>query len=61
MQSNRKSASGISGEDCASPDPETDGAWRQEIRRRMAEIESGREAGVHGDEVSAEIRKIVGR
>ncbi len=43
------------------PDPEIDAAWRQEIRQRIADIESGREPGVDGDEVLAELRKIVGR
>jgi putative addiction module component (TIGR02574 family) len=45
----------------AKPDSETDVAWRQEIRRRVAEIESGREEGVDGDEVMAELRRIIGR
>ena len=43
------------------PDPETDAAWKQEIQRRIADIESGRERGIDGDEVMAELRKIVGR
>ncbi len=43
------------------PDPEIESAWRQEIRRRIADIESGREPGVDGDEVMAELRKITGR
>lgn len=43
------------------PDAETEAAWKQEIRRRVADIESGREPGVDGDEVLAELRKIVGR
>jgi hypothetical protein len=37
------------------------GAWRQEVRQRIAEIESGTVNGVPGDEVSAKIRQIVGR
>jgi hypothetical protein len=45
----------------AQPDPEVDAAWRQEIRRRIADIESGCEPGADGDEVMAELRKIVGR
>jgi hypothetical protein len=45
----------------AAPDPENDTAWKQEIRKRIADIESGRELGVDGDEVMAELRKIVGR
>ena len=43
------------------PDSEIDAAWKEEIHRRIAEIESGREPGVDGDEVMAELRKIVGR
>lgn len=45
----------------ATPDPEIDGAWRQEIRRRIADIENGREPGLDGDQVMMELRKIVGR
>ena len=37
------------------------GAWRQEVRQRIAEIESGTVNGVPGEEVSAKIRQIVGR
>lgn len=48
-------------EAAGAPDAETDTAWRQEIRRRITEIESGAESGVDGDEVMAELRKIVGR
>ena len=42
-------------------DPEIDGAWKQETRRRLAEIESGRVRTVPGEEVSAKVRRIVGR
>jgi len=48
-------------ENLAVPDPEIDAAWKQEIQRRITEIESGREPGIDGDEVMAELRKIVGR
>lgn len=48
-------------ETMATPDPQIDPAWREEVRRRIAEIESGREPGIDGDEVLAELRKIVGR
>jgi len=41
--------------------PEVEESWRQETRHRLADIESGREPGVPGEEVSARIRKIVGR
>lgn len=40
-------------------DPETDAAWRQEIRQRIAEIESGVVSGIPGEEVSARVRRIV--
>ncbi len=36
-------------------------AWKQEARRRLAEIESGRSHPVDGEEVSARVRRIVGR
>ncbi|HWZ93896.1 MAG TPA: addiction module protein [Opitutaceae bacterium] len=42
-------------------DPKTDTAWRSEIQRRVDEIKSGKVQGIPGDEVSARIRKIVGR
>lgn len=48
-------------ETMATPDPQIDAAWREEVRRRIAEIESGRESGIDGDEVLAELRKMVGR
>jgi len=41
--------------------PEIEESWRRETRRRVAEIESGQEKGIPGEEVSARIRKIVGR
>ena len=43
------------------PDAEIDSAWMTETRRRIAEIESGKETGIPGEEVMAEIRKIVKR
>lgn len=36
-------------------------AWRAEIRRRVDDIQSGRETGVPGDDVMARAREIVGR
>ena len=36
-------------------------AWKQEARRRLAEIESGNSQPVDGEEVSARVRRIVGR
>jgi hypothetical protein len=36
-------------------------AWKIETRRRIAEIVSGEEQGIPGDEVSARIQRIIGR
>ncbi len=41
--------------------PEIESAWKQETRRRLAELESGKVQAVPGDVVSSRIRKIVGR
>ena len=40
---------------------EREAAWTEAALRRSAELESGKEASVPGNEVSARIRKIVGR
>ena len=42
-------------------EPQTEQAWKQETRRRLAEIEEGRVSAVSGEEVSARVRRIVGR
>jgi putative addiction module component (TIGR02574 family) len=42
-------------------EPEIETAWKQETRRRLAELESGEVQAVPGDVVSERIRKIVGR
>jgi putative addiction module component (TIGR02574 family) len=42
-------------------EPEIETAWKQETRRRLAELESGKVQAVPGDVVSERIRKIVGR
>jgi putative addiction module component (TIGR02574 family) len=42
-------------------EPEIESAWKQETRRRLAELESGKVQAVPGDVVSSRIRKIVGR
>lgn len=42
-------------------DPEIEAAWKQETRRRLAEIENGTVQPVDGEAVSARIRQIVGR
>ena len=40
---------------------ELDQGWRREVRKRLAEIESGLVQPVDGETVSARIRQIVGR
>ncbi|MBC8001885.1 MAG: addiction module protein [Opitutaceae bacterium] len=41
-------------------DPTIEKAWTDTAMRRLAEIESGKEKLIPGDQVAAEIRKIVG-
>jgi len=36
-------------------------SWKAETRRRVSEIETGAVQGIPGSEVSARIRRIVGR
>lgn len=48
-------------EDLHVSDPETEATWQSEIARRVEEIQSGEVQGIPGDEVSARVRKIVGR
>jgi putative addiction module component (TIGR02574 family) len=43
------------------PDGDNEEAWKQEARRRLAEIESGKVKVVPGDKVSARVRRIVSR
>ncbi len=45
----------------ADVDPDIEDSWKQETRRRLAELESGKVKAVPGDVVSNRIRKIVGR
>lgn len=42
-------------------DPEIEKAWGDEALRRLEEMESGKVKGIPGEQVAAEIRKIVGR
>jgi putative addiction module component (TIGR02574 family) len=42
-------------------DSPLDAASRVEIRRRVDDIQTGRETGIPGDEVMARARKIVGQ
>jgi hypothetical protein len=39
--------------------PDVADAWKQEARRRLAEIQDGVEQAVDGEEVSAEVRREV--
>lgn len=48
-------------EELHTSDPDNEQAWKQETRRRLAEIENGTVQAVGGDEVSARVRRIVGR
>jgi putative addiction module component (TIGR02574 family) len=48
-------------EELHASDPEIEAAWKQEVRRRLAEIENGSVQPVEGEVVSARIRQIVGR
>jgi putative addiction module component (TIGR02574 family) len=48
-------------EDLHACDPETEAAWQTEIARRIEDIQSGKVQGIPGEEVSARVRKIVGR
>jgi putative addiction module component (TIGR02574 family) len=42
-------------------DSENEASWKQETRRRLAELESGSVRAVPGDVVSNNIRQIIGR
>lgn len=42
------------------PDPEIEKAWGDEALRRLKEIEEGKVQMIPGEQVMAEIRKIVG-
>ena len=48
-------------EDLHAADPDIEAAWQTEIARRLDEIRKGKVQGVPGEEVSARVRKIVGR
>ena len=43
------------------PDAEIEQAWKTVTHRRIAEIESGIEPGVPGQQTLAELRRVVGR
>ena len=42
-------------------EPEVEESWKQETRRRLADLESGKVQAIPGEVVSHRIRKIVGR
>jgi putative addiction module component (TIGR02574 family) len=42
-------------------EPEIESAWKEETRRRLAELENGKVQAIPGEVVSGRIRKIVGR
>jgi hypothetical protein len=42
-------------------DPTIDECWRTEIRHRIDDIRTGREAGIPGDATMTEARKMIGR
>jgi len=48
-------------EELHAPHPDNEEAWKQEARRRLAEIENGTVNAVDGEKVSARIRTIIGR
>ena len=48
-------------EDLHSSNPEIEIAWKNEVQRRVEQIQNGTVQGIPGEEVSARIRKIVGR
>jgi putative addiction module component (TIGR02574 family) len=41
--------------------PGIEESWKAETRQRIADIEAGKVQGIPGPEVSARIRKIIGR
>ncbi len=41
--------------------PGIEETWKAETRQRLADMESGKVQGIPGPEVSARIRKVVGR
>jgi putative addiction module component (TIGR02574 family) len=47
--------------DLHASDPGIEAAWQTEIASRVEEIKSGKVEGIPGPEVSARVRKIVGR
>ena len=48
-------------EDLHASDPETEAAWKQEIDRRIEEIQTGKVQGIPADEVFEKAKRILGR
>ena len=48
-------------EDLHASAPEIEAAWKTEVNRRIAEIESGNVKGIPAEEVSARIQQILKR
>jgi putative addiction module component (TIGR02574 family) len=48
-------------EDLHASDPEIETAWKTEVNRRVEEIQTGQVQGIPGDEVSARVRRTIGR
>ena len=42
-------------------DPEIEEAWLKEVRKRVAQIESGKEKGVSAEEMKARVRRVLSR
>ena len=48
-------------EDLHASDPETEAAWKQEIDRRIEEIQTGKVQGIPAEEVFEKAKRILGR
>ena len=47
--------------DLHSSDAATEAAWKTTVEQRAFEIENGKIQGISGEDVSARVRKIIGR
>jgi putative addiction module component (TIGR02574 family) len=61
MKLSKRPGTGRLAEDLHTSDPEIEAAWKTEIDRRIEEIQSGKVKGISAEDVSARIRKILGR
>ncbi len=48
-------------EDLHASDPENEAAWKQEIDRRIEEIQTGKVQGIPAEEVFEKAKRILGR